>query len=246
MNKAAKILIVEDEYITAKTIASFLTKMEYNVVGVALNITEALTYLKNETIDCVILDININDEKDGVWLGNYIQENYKIPFIYLTAYTDRETIAKAMKTSPYGFLSKPFQKPELFTAIEIALMKHNSLINLTFQQNDEAVKLTDFIFLKNIDRFDKLMFKEINFIESQKNYLLVHTTGKVYKHRATLKEFIELLPEAIFIRTHRAFVVNILKIDSVNKTEGTIKVDNQTILISKSYKKEVFDKIIGI
>lgn len=243
MNKAAKILIVEDEYITAKTIASFLSKMEYEIVGIALNITEAITYLKNEIIDCVILDINVNDDKDGVWLGNYIQDNYHIPFVYLTAYTDSETIAKAMRTSPYGFLSKPFQKTELFTAIEIALMKHNNLLNVTHQLKEEEKSLSDFIFLKNIDRFDKVLFKNINFIESQKNYLLVHTIDKVYKHRATIKEFIKVLPDKTFIQVHRAFIVSVDKIQSYNKAEMELEINQNIIPISKSYKTDLLSTL---
>ena len=75
MEEAVKILIVEDEYITAKTLSNFLEASGYTVVGCAMDTDEALSYLKKNVIDCVILDINLNDEKDGVWIANQIKEN---------------------------------------------------------------------------------------------------------------------------------------------------------------------------
>jgi len=237
MEEAVKILIVEDEYITSKTLSSFLESSGYAIIGIAMDINEALSYIKEEVIDCIILDINLNDKKDGVWIANHIKENYHIPFIFLTAYTDKDTITKAIQTSPYGFLAKPFQKIELFSAIEIALHKQNELMLL--KQSlivDESVKS---IFLKNIDRFDKVYIKDIHFIESQKNYLLIHTKSIVYKHRVTMKEFTEVLSKSLFIKTHRAFFVNIEKIESFDKSSNVLKILNKKIPVSKTYRHEV-------
>jgi len=204
---------------------------------------EALSYLEKEVIDCVILDINLNDTKDGVWIANYIKENYHIPFIYLTAYTDKETISRAIQASPFGFLAKPFQKIELFSAIEIALHKYNELALL---KNDYIVNKesnTKTLFLKNVDKFDKVVIDDICFIESQKNYLLIHINMMVYKHRATLKEFIEILPPMDFIKTHRAFLINRNKIVSVDKSNHMISILNNNIPVSKAFRLEVYKKI---
>ncbi|PHS04122.1 MAG: DNA-binding response regulator [Kordia sp.] len=237
MEEAVKILIVEDEYITAKTLSSFLESTGYTVIGIAMDVDEALSYLKEEDIDCVILDINLNDEKDGVWVANHIKENYHIPFIFLTAYTDKDTISKAIRTSPYGFLAKPFQKIELFSAIEIALHKQNELMLLKNSLPvDENVRS---VFLKNIDRFDKVYIKDICFIESQKNYLLIHTKSIVYKHRVTIKEFTEVLPKSLFIKTHRAFFVNVEKIESFDKSNNVLKILSKNIPVSKTYRNEI-------
>ena len=241
MKETVKVLVVEDEYITAKTLSNFLEDSGYNVVGCAMDVDEALNYLESDEIDCVILDINLNDKKDGVWLAHTIKEKYYIPYIFLTAYTDKSTIERAIGSSPYGFLAKPFQKVELFTAIEIALRKHNelSLVHQVTTQNKKPKTL----FLKNIDKFEKVALEDICIIESQKNYLLIQTEKILYKHRATLKEFIQLLPDAIFIKTHRAFLVNKTKIIAIDKTNNTIKVLSKNIPISKAYKQEVLKEM---
>ena len=151
MEEAVKILIVEDEYITAKTLSSFLESSGYTIIGIAMDVDEALSYLEDEVIDCVILDINLNDKKDGVWIANHIKENYHIPFIFLTAYTDKDTITKAIQSSPYGFLAKPFQKIELFSAIEIALHKQNELMllkqSLIVDESVKSIFLSSFVAL---------------------------------------------------------------------------------------------------
>ncbi|MFD0964082.1 LytR/AlgR family response regulator transcription factor [Pseudofulvibacter geojedonensis] len=237
MNTTAKILIVEDEYITAKSIANFLSSQGYTIVGCALNINEALNFFKEEEIDCVILDVNLNDDKDGIWLGTYIQENYQIPFIYLTAYTDHKTLNEAINTSPYGFLNKPFQKSELFSSIEIALLKHNSLMRL--KEKSSLTEREQYIYLKNIDKFEKVLWKDIRYIESQKNYLFIHTKQLTYKHRETIKEFIKVLPNKKFIQVHRAFIVNLDQISSYKKSVMEIEIENNKIPVSKSYKADL-------
>lgn len=243
MSERIKVLVVEDEYITAKTLSNFLEASGYCVVGCAMDVEETLMYLKKGSIDCIILDINLNDVKDGVWIANYVKANYNIPFIYLTAYTDKDTVSKAISTSPYGFLAKPFQKIELFTAIEIALFKHNELSLALNKKLPPKESHINTLFLKNIDRFDKIEINNICFVESQKNYLFVHTNAVVYKHRATIKDFIELLPNTYFIKTHRAFLININKIQSIDISNNLITILNKNIPISKAFKKEVINKI---
>jgi len=243
MEEAVKILIVEDEYITAKTLSNFLEASGYTVVGCAMDTDEALSYLKDSAIDCVILDINLNDKKDGVWIANHIKENYHIPFIFLTAYTDKDTISRAVQASPFGFLAKPFQKVELFSAIEIALHKHNELTVLKNDSTANEVTLSETVFLKNVDRFDKVTISDICFIESQKNYLLIHTNNILYKHRATLKEFIEILPQTDFVKTHRAFLINKNKITSVDKSNHIINILNSSIPVSNAFRQEVYKRI---
>jgi len=239
MGNAAKILIVEDEYITSKIISKFLKISGYDIAGCAMNVDEAIVLLANNQVDLVILDINLNDERDGIWLANYIKEKYNIPYLFLTAYTDKSTMSVAIKTSPYGFLAKPFQKTELFATIEIALHKQNELSILKDGQKLLVREENQSVFLKNVDRLDKVYFKDICFIESQKNYLLVYTKSVIYKHRITIKEFTLIIPPLLFIKTHRAFFVNIKKIDSFDKIQNTLKILGKTIPVSNTYKQEI-------
>ncbi|MBL4587247.1 MAG: response regulator, partial [Flavobacteriales bacterium] len=85
MKANLNILLVEDEFMTRRHLKKKLTELEYNVVAEADNIDDAIGLLETEKIDLAILDINLgNENKDGIWLGEYIRINLKIPFIYLT------------------------------------------------------------------------------------------------------------------------------------------------------------------
>lgn len=234
MNKKIKILIVEDEYVTAKSISKFLSESGYEVVGISVNTEEAIENLENHSIDLVLLDINLNEERDGVWLANYINAKYKIPFIFLTAYSDKVTISSAIDSNPYSYLIKPFQKGELFPAIELAIKNH--------QEKGVVKKAIDSILLKDIDKYEIVNISDIQFIESRKNYLFVFTSQKEYKYRATIKEFLQKLPQT-FIQVHRGFIVNTKQIEGVNKKEGVVLVGGNKVPLSKSHKKEVLEFI---
>ena len=118
------ILIVEDEAIVAMTIEDTLHEMGYSVVGQAANAEDALRLAKDKRPDLILMDIHIQGDRDGIITAEEINARYGIPIIYLTAYSDDETIQRAAKTRPYGFLTKPFRKNEMYSTIEMALYKH--------------------------------------------------------------------------------------------------------------------------
>lgn len=105
-----KILVVEDEYITQKTICNYLTEIGYEVVTAVMNANNAIEILNTKNVDFAILDINIKGEKNGIWLGNYISENFTLPHLYLTAYSDTETIKKSIRNQTFWLFSKTISK----------------------------------------------------------------------------------------------------------------------------------------
>lgn len=229
MNHPLNILVVEDEYITQKTISVLLSEMGYNVIGTAMNANEAIEILNENKVEFALLDITIQGEKDGIWLANYIKENHTIPHVFLTAYSDDVTIKNAIATNPCGYLIKPFQKAELFSSIEIALLNFN-------KQNSATKAECDFIYIKHNEVFEKVILESIVYIESQKNYLLIITEEKEYRYRCTITEFITKLPNN-FIKTHKGFIVNTSKINGFNS--NFITLGNLKIPISKTHKGDV-------
>jgi two-component system response regulator LytT len=227
MEKSLQILVIEDEFITQKTIINQLTEIGYRISGTAMSSDEAIEILENEIVNFAILDINIKGKKNGIWLANYIKENYSIPYIYLTAYSDDDTISKALKTEPYAYLVKPFQKTDLLTSIEISVQNFNK-IN---QQSKE-----DFLIIKHLEVYKKINLNSIRFIESDKNYLILNSSETNYRYRATITEFTKQLPDC-FIQTHKGFIVNINFITAFSNT--LIEIENNKIPISKTHKNNV-------
>jgi DNA-binding NarL/FixJ family response regulator len=124
-----KILIVEDEPLIAKNIGMYLNNNNYEVSAIAYDADEALHHLKRQPPDFAILDINLEGERDGIQIAEYINQNNFIPFIYLTSYSDKDTIERAKKTNPAGYIVKPFNEKTLYATIEIALANHASQAN---------------------------------------------------------------------------------------------------------------------
>ena len=121
-----RILIVEDEAIVAMEIETTLRKLGYRIAGKTRNGDEALDLLAGRGIDLALLDINIKGTYDGIDLASLIRQRYDFPFVFLTAYSDRETLERVKQTMPYGYIVKPFNRGELLSAIELALHSHAS------------------------------------------------------------------------------------------------------------------------
>lgn len=119
-----RIFIAEDEGVVAFSIKHRLEKVGYQVVGIAATAEEALSQIQALRPDLVLMDIRLAGDLDGIAAAQQIRDQLSIPIVYITAYSDPETLQRAKLTQPYGYLFKPFQSPELQTAIEIALHNH--------------------------------------------------------------------------------------------------------------------------
>jgi len=117
------ILIVEDEKIVAMDLKLKLQKLGYDVVGSKTSGEAALEFVEKFTPDLVLMDIMIDGKLDGIDTAIRLKNDYNIPFIFLSAYSDEETIQRAKIAEPYGFILKPFEIGDLKTNIQIALYK---------------------------------------------------------------------------------------------------------------------------
>jgi len=104
-----KVLIVEDKLLIAEDIAAKLRKHNLDVIGIHDRGEDALAGLDEGLPDLILMDINLAGELDGIETARRIQEKHVIPIIYLSDYTDSNTVNRAKQTLPANFLSKPFQ-----------------------------------------------------------------------------------------------------------------------------------------
>jgi PAS domain S-box-containing protein len=121
-----RVLIIEDEFIVAESIRTKLEELDYRPLEVALSGEEGVEKAGEERPDIVLMDIHLRGEIDGIEAARRIRERFDIPVVYLTAFTDRETLQRAKLTQPYGYVIKPFETRELHTIIEMALYKHEA------------------------------------------------------------------------------------------------------------------------
>lgn len=209
-----KILIVEDQVLIAHFLRDTLSNEGYLDIEIALNINQAIQLSTIFNPDIILLDINVEGKDSGIlWAEKYA---YEKKIIFITAQTERETLQKALKTNPLAYLTKPVKKIELLAAVELA--KNNLKIN--------------YIVVK--DGYDelKIMFNDILFIKSDKNYIDIQTTSKKITIRNTLDNIQNELDSTIFCKVHRSYIVNKVKI--TRKSSNAVTIDEYEIPISRN------------
>jgi diguanylate cyclase (GGDEF)-like protein/PAS domain S-box-containing protein len=119
----ASVLIVEDEAIVALDLSMQLESMGYHVVGTAESGAEAIKLARQHRPKLVLMDIMLKGEMDGVEAAEQIGRGLHVPVVFLTSYSDTQTVQRAARATAYGYMTKPFQTKELRATIEVALYK---------------------------------------------------------------------------------------------------------------------------
>ena len=133
------ILIVEDEAIVAKNIENILKKKADYKPFIAFSKKEAMEQIKTVKPDLVLMDVKLKGKADGIETATEIRTHFDIPIVYLTAYADDEIIERAKITEPFGYILKPFEEGELYSAIEIALYKHR--LDKSLKESEERYRI---------------------------------------------------------------------------------------------------------
>jgi PAS domain S-box-containing protein len=147
-----KLLIVEDESIVAMDIKHRAESLGYEVTAITPSGEDAIELVKKNQVDLVLMDIVLKGEMDGIEAAQKIHDGFDIPVLYLTAYSDEETLKRAKITEPFGYIIKPFEDRELHSAVEIAIYKNEmerklkeseKWLSTTLESIGDAVIATD-------------------------------------------------------------------------------------------------------
>lgn len=120
-----EVLIVEDDPIISLDIKSLLQSENISVVGIAKTASRASDMLNHLKPNFAILDIHLGPGDSGIDVAEVIHRDYNIPYIFLTSFSDQDTLMMAQEQSPYGYLVKPFQDKSLLTTITTAWLNYN-------------------------------------------------------------------------------------------------------------------------
>ncbi len=119
-----KILIVENDLTSQVLLRGILEKNGYSISGVLSSGEEMAGHLGQHEVDLVVMDVLLDGEMDGIQAARAMQDSFDIPVIFLTAYSSDELVSRAVETSTFGFLSKPFKDTDLLTVIRLAISRH--------------------------------------------------------------------------------------------------------------------------
>lgn len=233
-----RILIVEDEPFIAENLQEMLSIFGYENTEIANSANQAIKAIKVSRPDLVLLDVKIKGDQDGIELGGIIKEQYQLPFVYITSYSDKETVNRAKHTQPLGFIVKPFTKDDVYAAIEVALFNKNRIAakgasNMLIVENPTTYN-NDSIFVKKKGMLEKVKYEELLWIEADGNHITIKVEdGREYTIRKSLKEITDKLPKDRFLRVHKSFVV---LVDAVTAIDTSfVYLGDKKIPIGRSY-----------
>jgi len=225
------ILIVEDEWIIYDNLSTFLADKGYHVAPYTKRYEEAIVQIKSQRPAIVLLDINLQGDLDGIDLGEQLFKHYKIPFIYLSSFSDEVTVSRARRTYPETFLikTKPqIDKVQLALSIQMVLARNHPVLS---NQKDAIFAYTEYYFATRDAGSDEtrkvlLNFDQINWIETdieKRNYLIFHTDTDKAFFKSSLAGIKALLPFH-FAQINQHQIVNLKKVDGkINHSSFKIK-----------------------
>lgn len=238
---AIRLLIAEDDEVTAKNLCFTLADMGYTVAGYATRGEELLRMAKIDKVQLAILDIDLPGTMDGIATAAALRE-LDIPYIFLTAQSDTETLNRAKLTRPAAYLVKPFDEATLRSTIELAVYQHALQSGQPVPTSVHTrYSAQDSIFVKTRTRLEKIKVGDVLWVEASDIYAEIHTRTGKFIVNYSLKVIEEKFPEDLFFRVHRSYLINLQCIDALE--DNDLIINGYRIPIGKTYRSKLMEKL---
>lgn len=220
-----KCIIVEDEPLAVKVLSDYISQVPFlELQETFKDAILATSYLRDNHTGLIFLDIHLPKLKGMAFLKTL---THPPSVIITTAY--HQYAIEGFDLNVIDYLLKPFE----FERFLVAVNKVQSR-ELERQQPNESPTIKDYLFLNVQKRKVKILFSEIVYIESQREYIKIITTKREYISKISTHEIEDLLPSNLFKRIHRSFIVSINKIESY--TADMVEVNGVSIPIGRGYR----------
>lgn len=221
--KALRVLIIEDELVTAHDIKETLEKAGHAITDIARNVSAVLTSIRINPPDIILIDIHLeHSSEDGIDIAQRILAQRIMPIIYLTGHSEQSTIARARQTRPAAYLLKPFRHKEL--AIQVELAYYNYQASLV---NSIDPFLSDNLYLP-VDHgrgYTKIRKNDVLYLDADRAYVEIHLVGEPKKRVFTMNlgYIAQFFTALNFYNLSRSLVVNLDYVERIEKGQFYIK-----------------------
>lgn len=224
-----KCIITDDEPVARKGLRGYIEKIDFlTLTGECEDAIQLNTLLKTQQVDLIFLDIEM-PEMTGLELLSNLTNPPKV--IIVSAY--EQYALKGYEFKVVDYLLKP-------VSFDRFLKSANRIHDLLQTEQKDA---DDYIFVKSDKQLKKILLRDILFIESMENYVIIQTVSSKEIVYTTLKQIHESLPQDIFQQTHRSYIVNI---DQVNAIDGNLlNVNSHKIPVARNLRDNVFNLILN-
>lgn len=228
-------IALDDELYAAEILATYIRKVPFlELVGVTNSAFEALEWVQKGLVDLVFLDIQMPD-LNGIQFARIVNNKCKV--ILTTAYM--EYALEGYENDAVDYLLKPISFDRFLRAVQKVQQALPPVASVQVSSPEEK----DFFFIKgdSKNKFVKVGYNEILYIEGLKNYVSVHLSGQRHVTYLTLKDIELQLPGTKFIRVHKSFIVALEKIRMVDG--NTIFIGQDKVPIGESYRDQFYSRI---
>lgn len=225
-------IVIEDEHIAREGIEGFIHKIDtLNLVGSFSNPLLALDVLKESKIDLIFLDIQM----PGITGISFLKTLANPPSVIITTAFSNYAV-EGFELNVVDYLLKPFSFERFLNAVNKVELRTPKNLNTDIETKD------GYLFIKCENKIEKIFYNDILFVEAMENYVIVQTEKRKYISYLTLNSVEDYLPDNLFVRVHKSYIIAISKIDSI---EGnTIKIKNHLIKFNRNNKEEVLKLIL--
>jgi len=229
-----KCLLVDDEPLALRVLENHIGKIPWlEITATCQNPLEAFGILKNQKIDLLFLDIQM-PELSGLDLIGTLPHPPQV--IFTTAY--RQFAADAYDLDGLDYLVKPIGFPRFMKAVN-KYLDRNTGAKMMIKTPDSGERRS--FFIKKDHEMIRIFIDEILYFESLKDYIQVFLKDRKFIYKARISDMEEELQEDQFLRIHKSFLVNMLKIQSISPTE--ISIEGIKLPIGRTYKNLVLKKL---
>lgn len=222
-------IIIEDEPLAVKILSEYIAEVPFlEIQGTFRDAILATDYLRNNSVDLIFLDIHLPKLKGMAFLKMLA---HPPAVIITTAY--HQYAVEGFDLNVTDYLLKPFEFERFLAAVTKVKPPQIEPLPLTPPTTKNA-ELKDFVFLNIQKKKVKVLFSEIVYVESQREYIRIVTMKKEYLSKMSTHEIESLLPPKQFKRIHRSFIIAVSKIDSYSA--DTVEVSGVAIPIGRGYK----------
>jgi DNA-binding LytR/AlgR family response regulator len=228
-------LIIDDEPLARKGLEEYVDEIDFlQKVASCENALKASQYLNEQQIDLIFLDIHM-PKLSGI---DFLKTLKHPPLtIFTTAFTNYAIEGYTLDVIDY------LVKPITFDRFVKAAQKALEYSQLKSRAENNAGNNTDYFFVRCDNKFEKVFFRDVSYVEALQNYAVIHIAGRKLITYITLTSLENQLPKDRFLKVHKSFLVSVPHIQAIEGQE--IILDNVRIPISRNLKEEVIQQILG-
>jgi two-component system, LytTR family, response regulator len=242
------ILVADGNPLHSSKLQTQLTELGYYVIDIVDNVPEGVLAFYASEPDLIIIDTVLKGGTSGFGIAEKIIEDElgAKPIIFISSDRSDQTFEKAKKYRPSAYFIKPFDNYLIRYAIELAL-QNNPAFNKPLppdRTEDRGIFNSENLFIKKTKKIIKVPLKEVMYIEVESKYSTLFTSLGKFLLRISLKELMEKLPQNLFIRVHRNYIVNLNAIVEFDFDEYTVHVGSSTIPVGRSFKNIIMEQLL--